>query len=469
MNILLVNPYSADAPALAPWPHLGLAILAARAREHGHEVRVVDYAFSPGAPPIDAWLSDFPPDFCGLTLYTAHMKEARKTIREIRTRTSAPIVLGGPHATLNAESLAREHLGDWIFRGESDRLFGEMIPRISPETETRVVTAEPPDLSTVPIPDFGPAFGSETMRTYPVQLSRGCPFSCNFCSVKLLSTRVVRYRDLQVCLDEIAEAVRTRKSLREIRIVDDCPTCRMDNFKTFLRRYRDQRLGLPLHIDNLRADRIDGEMLDLIKDIGVDHLCIGVESGNRAVFDEIHKGETLEDILAAARLIKSKGFRLYTCFVVGLPEATPAAERDSIRLAKSLRPDWIYWNLFQPHKGTAARAWFEAHGRIFAEENTNSLMGLKLTAAAPPCDSPEFPAEERIRVHLTASLETGAYWLNPLYIPGYIRLISSRRLWRSFFAGLPSAVRINSNMLIHKVQAARAARRASRRRAKAFE
>ncbi|MCX6565181.1 MAG: radical SAM protein [Candidatus Aminicenantes bacterium] len=466
MKILLINPYPADLPPLSPWPHLGLTLLAARARECGHEVRVVDYAFSPKAPPVDVWLSDFSPHLCGLTLYTAQMKHARKTIREIRGLTSAPIVLGGPHATLYAESLALENFGDWIFRGECDRKFGEEISRISRETEARIVSADPPDLSETPIPDFESAFGSERMRTYPVQLSRGCPFACNFCSVKFLSTRTVRYRDLRLCLDEISQAARTRANLREIRIVDDCPTYDLDRFKEFLRRYRDRKIGLPLHIDNLRADRIDGDMLDLLKSIGVDHVCVGVESGNRNVFDAIHKGESLDEIIEAARLIKSKGLRLYTCFIIGLPEATAAAERDSIRLARSLKPDWIYWNLFQPHKGTAARTWFEDHGRVFLEEDISSLMGLSLVAAEAPCDTPEFPAGERVRLHLAAALETGAYWLNPFYLPRYLGLIASRRLWLSFFAGFPAAVRINFKMLIHKIRSGRAARHRARSRAK---
>jgi anaerobic magnesium-protoporphyrin IX monomethyl ester cyclase len=468
MRILLINPYPSDLPPLSPWPHLGLTLLAARARECGHEVRVVDYAFSPKAPSVDFWLSDFSPQICGLTLYTAQMKQARQTIREIRGRTSAPIVLGGPHATLYAESLALENLGDWIFRGECDLKFGEEIPRISRETEARIVSADPPDLSQTPIPDFGAAFGSETMRTYPVQLSRGCPFACNFCSVKFLSTRTVRYRNLGLCLDEISSAAAARPNLREIRIVDDCPTFDLDRFKDFLRRYRDLNIGLPLHIDNLRADRIDEEMLDLLKSIGVDHVCVGVESGNPKVFDAIHKGESLDEIIKAARLIKRKGLRLYTCFIIGLPEATAAAERDSMRLARSLRPDWIYWNLFQPHKGTAARTWFDDHGRVFLEEDKSSLMGLSLSATEAPCDTPEFPAGERERLHLAAALETGAYWLNPLYFPRYLGLIAARRLWRPFFTGLPAALRINFKMLLHKINS-RGAARPIRRRAKGAE
>jgi tRNA A37 methylthiotransferase MiaB len=466
MKILLINPYSADRPPLSPWPHLGLSLLAVHARELGHEVRIVDYAFTPQAPPLKSWLAEFSPDLCGLTLYTAQMKQAREAIREIRSLTAAFIALGGPHASLYADDLARENLGDRIFRGECDRTFGEEIGRITRAGPAQIVTAEPPDLSRIRLPDFGAAFGAEKMKVYPVQLSRGCPYACSFCSVKYLSTRTVRYRGLADCLDEIAAAAGRKRTLREIRIVDDCPTFDLDRFKAFLREYKKRAIGLPLHIDNLRADRIDKEMLDLLKKIGVDHICIGVETGNPRVFEAIHKGETLDEIVRAARLIKRRGLRLYTCFIVGLPEATPETERDSIRLARSLKPDWIYWNLFQPHQGTAARIWFEKHGRVYDEEGKSSLMDLGLTPAEAPCDTPEFSAEKRIRMHLSAALATGAYWLHPFYIPRYLRLIAGRRLYRPFFAGLPAALRINAKMLFHKMRAAGFERRRARRRAR---
>jgi len=176
-----------------------------------------------------------------------------------------------------------------------------------------------------------------------------------------------------------------------------------------------------------------------------------VESGSQEVFGEIHKGETLDEIIRAGWMIKNQGLRLYTCFIVGLPKSTASAEWDSIRLARSLKPDWIYWNQFQPHKGTAARAWFENFGRVYEEEDKTSLIGLSLSFTEAPCDTPEFPAAERAKLHLTAALATGAYWLNPIYFPRYIFLIVKHRLWGPFLIGLPAALRINSKMLVHKI------------------
>jgi anaerobic magnesium-protoporphyrin IX monomethyl ester cyclase len=451
MKVLLLNPYDPGKAAISPWPHLGLTLMASRARDAGHQILVMDYAFAPKAPRIEDLVKNQSPDIVGLTLYTAHMGRARDLIRELRWLTTAPIVVGGPHATLYAEELAAEGLADVVFRGECDLAFARELPNIRIGGTSRIVAADPPDLAEIPLPDFSLAHGAAAMRYYPLQLSRGCPFGCSFCSVRHISTRSVRYRDTGRCLDEIGTARPRFPKLRFIRIVDDCPTFDLPRFKDFLREYFQRGIGLPLHIDNLRADRFDDEMLDLIRRIGVDHLCIGVESGNPKVFAAIDKGEKLEDIVRAARMIKDHGIRLYTCFIVGLPESTAAAERDSIRLARAMKPAWIYWNLFQPHKGTEARAWFERHGRIFGEEDKSSLIDLGLGNTDAPCDTEEFPAEERRRMQVAASLATGAYWLNPFYFPRYVSIIRKNRLGREFLSGFPSALRINLGMLGHRI------------------
>jgi len=451
MNVLLLNPFDPGQAPISPWPHLGLSMMAARLREGGHRALIVDYAFTPNAPRIETFIESRPPDVVGVTLYTAHMGRARKLIQDLRRLTPAPIVVGGPHATLYAEELAAENLADVVFRGECDLAFPQELPNIRIEPASRICSAAPPDLNRLPPPDFSVAQGAAAMTSYPLQLSRGCPFSCSFCSVRNISTRRIRYRPADECLDEIEVARARYRGLRFFRIVDDCPTFDLPRFKDFLREYLRRNIGLPLHVDNLRADRFDDEMLDLLRRIGVDHLCIGVESGNRKVFDAIRKGVKLEEIIRAAGMIKSHGLRLYTCFIVGLPESTPEAERDSIRLARTLRPAWIYWNLFQPQKGTEARAWFERHGRILGEEDKSSLIGLSLDNTDAPCDTEAFPAEERRRAQIAASLATGAYWLHPGRFLRYVSIIRRNRLDREFLEGFPNALRINFGMLTHRI------------------
>lgn len=452
MKILLINPFDRNALPISPWPQLGLTIMATRARDMGHETLVADYAFHPRTTPLSQLVPAFSPDVVGVTLYTAQMSQARKTIREIRGLCAAPLCLGGPHATLYAEKIAAENVADYIFRGECDLLFAEEAEKLRRRKDSAVLSASPPDIDNIPEPDFGLALGSSDMTYYPIQLSRGCPYDCSFCSVKLISTTRVRFKGLERGLDEIELACARLHKIRSIRIVDDCPTFQPARFKAFLKGYLQRGIRKPLHIDNLRADGVDNEMLDLIASIGVDHLCIGVESGNPEVFDLINKGEKMEDIIQAARLIKRHGIRLYLCFVIGLPGATASSEMDSIRLARSLRPNWIYWNLFQPHRGTRASAWFETHGRIDDEEDKSSLIGLNLDTTDAPCEIAEFLSGERKRVHLMASLLSGAYWLHPRYFGRYAQIIAKNGLGRAFLRGLPAALRINLEMLLHRIR-----------------
>lgn len=449
MNVLLLNAHGSGG---SQWPHYGLVLLATRLRDAGHAAQVVDYNYTPTAPAVEHFVRVYRSDIIGVSLYTISMRESRALIRQIREMTTTPIILGGPHATLYGQELAAENLGDWLFCGECERALVDHLAGVKRESRTVVVKDQPPDASEIPAADFSLAWdGYRNMSYRPIQLSRGCPFGCSFCSVHLIASRQVRYRDIDACLDEIENDVKRNPQLSFVRITDDCPTADLARFKEFLRRYISRKISRPLHIDNLRADRIDDELLGLLKMIGIDFLNLGVESGNPDVFQKIYKGETLQEIEEAADLIKQHGIRLYLCFVLGLPHATAESDMDSIQLARRLKPAWIFWNVYQPSKRTEARRWFEKHGRIYSEECKTSLPALDLTPAEPPCDTPDYSAWQRQRMQVAALLMTGCYALVPWWFRRMARTISHYRLWTAFWLGLPYALRVNYAMLCHRI------------------
>ena len=256
---------------------------------------------------------------------------------------------------------------------------------------------------------------------------------------------------MDLCLDELRRDIAAHPKLTFVRIVDDCPTLDKTRFMKFLEKYEQIGIGRSLHIDNLRGDTVDDELLTSLKRIGVDHLCLGVETANPAVFKSINKGETLDEIVQAALLIKRHKIRLYLCFVIGLPEATPETDRDSIALAEKLKPNWIFWNQFQPHKGTQAREWFERHGVIYSEEGKTSLIGIDLMTTEPPCETPDYSRQQRVSMQLKAVLLSGCYALNPFWSGRMCRTVARHRLWLDLFYGLGNALRINVEMMCHRV------------------
>jgi len=448
-NVLLINSRWSG----SQWPHYGLVLLATKLKQLGHNPLVVDYNYTPDAPGVAKLIDDFRPDIIGFSLYTIGMQESRTLIAQVRSRSQIPVILGGPHASLYQDELVREHLGDWLFIGDAEQCLPARLNEIKVESHTVIIKDPSPDINEVPKADFNLAWGGYSRMVYrPIQLSRGCPYACSFCSVKCITSRKIRYRDASVCLDEIQDDIQRSPALTFVRIVDDCPTFDLSRFKQFLRDYTARGISRPLHIDNLRGDGVDDEMLELLKIIGVDHLCIGVESGNREVFNMVNKGETLEQIVQTAQKIKRHGIRLYTCFIIGLPGASPAAEMDSIRLVRQLRPDWVYWNMFQPHKGTKAREWFEQHGRVYTEEGKTSIAGIDLSATEAPCETPGYTMIDRSRMQLMAMLMTGCYLLNPFWIIRMSKTITHYHLWKAFWVGLPSVLRVNAGMFLQRLR-----------------
>jgi hypothetical protein len=255
--------------------------------------------------------------------------------------------------------------------------------------------------------------------------------------VKNIASRKIRPRPLDVCLDEIARNVAQLPGVHTIRILDDCPTFDRSRFKDFLRQYLARGLAPRISVDNMRADSVDEELLDLLRACRTPSVCIAVESGN----PEVDKGETLEKIESAARLIKKKRIPLQLCFVVGLPGATFTTEMDSLRLAKALKPEMIYWNMFQPYPGAKAREWFLEHGTIFEERDNFSLIDHNLNFTQPPTETPEFPRQERVRAWVKCVLETGSFLVTPRVLARAVRLAVRYKLASSIPAMLAAIPR----------------------------
>jgi hypothetical protein len=213
---------------------------------------------------------------------------------------------------------------------------------------------------------------------------------------------------------EVKAAAGLFPRLRRISVSDDCPTARPAHFRAFLRLLAAENLGLPLHVDNMRADLVDAEIMAGLKAAGAEMVCLGVESGNPEVFALATKGETHEDIRHAARLARETGLQLGLCFIIGLPGDNPKRHQDSIRFAQELAPETVFWNLAHPFPGTRMYEWFQEHGadidppRPYTSYDTHSLV-----CAEPTVGTADFTRAQRRRAYFQAVVETDQYTFTP--------------------------------------------------------
>jgi anaerobic magnesium-protoporphyrin IX monomethyl ester cyclase len=428
-KILLLNPCKQDGFSVNRI-HMGLSLLGGILKDAGHEVMLMDFAFLRDlkahvrVPEIEDILDEFQPAIVGISVFTYLYDECEALIERISSHFDLPIILGGPHFSVFHQDFTHDSRISYIVRGEAEKVILNLVQTAKRERRPVYIECPVPIPQEIPAVNVDIAYGSEYLKVYQIQLSRGCPYNCSFCNVEQVAGRKVRARDIEVCLEEITDAKKRYPQIMTVTITDDCPTFDKDRFKRFLRMLRDTNTGCELSIDNVRANLVDEEMIQLYIAAGGRNICLGAETGHPEVFKLIRKGESLADIVRTAKLVRKYGLVLGLCFVIGLPEDNLERHMSSIRLARMLKPDYVFWNMSVPWPGTDMYNWYKAYGKIGNPRNFSSLVDPRGNFTDPVCVTNDFSRKDRIRAWFMSNLETHCYFK------------STKDIWKLFVVSL---------------------------------
>ena len=176
------------------------------------------------------------------------------------------------------------------------------------------------DLDELPYPDKSCLDYQKTIDendgTIRYIFSRGCVFSCAYCSNKALSDvyggKYFRIRSPQKAIGEIEKDMRTY-TFTKVMFDDDTIHADRKWFREFFDLYKRQ-VHIPFKC-NIRPDIIDAEIVDLLKDAGVARVNIGVEHGNEEFRKKYLKRDmTNRQIIEAFDLFRAAQHRLFCPF-----------------------------------------------------------------------------------------------------------------------------------------------------------
>jgi radical SAM superfamily enzyme YgiQ (UPF0313 family) len=377
MRILLVNPsypFEEFPRLLVTLPYLASAL-----RAQGHEVEILDLLLARTTPDkIERRMERFRPELVGITSVTLNHHIASSIAEVVRKcDETVPIAMGGPHVSFEIEGSFRDLPAlDFIGIGEGEHTMVELAWALGGGMDLRDVrglalrdrqtgavhrTAARPledDLDTLPNParDLVPlarylAFDSHAS----VVTSRGCPYSCIFCSAPQWTGRQVRYRTPSLCVDEIEELARL--GFTEITIEDDLFTLYRKHFLAVCGELIRRDTGIRWNAFS-RVDTITPEIVSIMAEAGCQAICFGVESGNQEILDLVKKKSNLHKVKEAMRMTQDVGISALASFIIGLPGETAETLRRTVEFANELHQEFgsLYgFHILAPFPGTEVR------------------------------------------------------------------------------------------------------------------
>ncbi len=298
---------------------------------------------------LEAIPFDEPTDLVAISVETYTARRAYQIASDFRSR-NVPVVMGGFHASLCPEEVAR--YADSVVIGEAENVFAQLIDDYRHNKPSKIYRApQRPDLRdpAAVASDRSIFQGKRYLPIGLVEFSRGCRFKCDFCAIQSNYNATHHHRAIDAVIEEVK---RVRRRGQMIFFIDDNITSDLAAAKELMRAL------IPLGIRWVSQSAInvafDDEALDLLRRSGCQGLLVGFESLNPASLEAMNKGFNLMrgGPLEAMENFRRFGLRIYGTFVFGYDQDTPETLSASVRFAREQGLFIAAFNHITPFPGT---------------------------------------------------------------------------------------------------------------------
>ena len=324
----------------APIPNLGLPILAALSPPDV-EISITDDLLTP----IDLEKDLKEVDLVGITVLTKTALRAYEIADGYRKK-GIPVVLGGIHPTALPEE-AKEH-ADSVVMGEAEEVWPSLIEDFRIGNLKSFYRQERfTELSKIPRPrrEILPRKGYFPLDV--IQATRGCPFRCEFCSVRKFFGDTYRFRP-------ISEVVEEMKTLRHRLIMFNDDNILGNPF------YSKELLNalIPLKkkwigqasLSGLR----DAENVALLAKSGCIGLLIGFESLSKSNLIQSQKYQNdPTEYREVIHTLHRFGITIWGSFIFGFDEDDPSIFEETVAFAIQTKLFSVVFALLTPYPETA--------------------------------------------------------------------------------------------------------------------
>ena len=251
----------------------------------------------------------------GMDIQKSSFKNVLKRCSSFGTR----IIAGGPMVTQNHDEFPEI---DHFILGEAENTIQSFLDDLAKGKALKVYkSTDFPEITNTPVPDWSLI----NMRNYvfmDLQYSRGCPFDCEFCSIKTLFGNRLRLKDAKQFITEL-ESLYSAGWTGNVFIVDDNFIGNKTKLKSSLlpelinwQRKNHYPFIFNTEVSINAAD--DEELIDMMIESGFTSCFIGIETPEEKSLAECGKKQNISvDMLGVIKKMQRKGLNVSGGFIIG--------------------------------------------------------------------------------------------------------------------------------------------------------
>ncbi|WDV45061.1 radical SAM protein [Clostridiaceae bacterium M8S5] len=337
-KVLLIGFYNEKA--------LGVKYLANSLKRNNYEVHILFFKKFNSVNPKKATkeeldllkklIEDIKPSFIGMSVMSSlYLETVYQVNKCIRDTTDSKIIWGGVYPTLFPKESLK--YADYVIRGEGENALTELVDNIEKKEDIKniqnlaytdendvIINDVRPlvhdlDILGYPHIDDVPTYFIENNNllskdpqlnalTYELTCSRGCPFTCSYCSsinLKRLYAKkgtYVRFRSVDSIIAELREAKSKMTHLKVIHFWDEIFNDNEEWISEFSRRYKSE-IGLPFNIWG-HPLKIKENVIKHLVSAGLNQIVVGIQSGSFNIRKNVfNRPETQEEIINSSKIL----------------------------------------------------------------------------------------------------------------------------------------------------------------------
>jgi anaerobic magnesium-protoporphyrin IX monomethyl ester cyclase len=365
--------------AMQPYPPLGTMYAASWLRQHGYNVALFDAML---AESLDEWavaLDAHEPQYAIIyednfnylsKMCLLRMREAAFKMIEMAKSRGCIVIMCGADVTDHFSEYLKKG-ADYCLLGEGEETLLELLNRLSAGRDAGQIiglasrhTINPsrrPDITDLDKFPF-PAWDLVNIQKYKkiwlehhgyfsmnMVTTRGCPYHCNWCAKPIWGQRY-NSRSPENVVAEI-KWLKETFTPDHIWFADDILGLKPNWIEKFANLLREEDAVIPFKCLQ-RADLVNEKTAARLAKAGCKTVWLGAESGSQKILDAMEKGDKVEDIYQAAKLLRENGIEVGFFLQFGYPGEAWDDVQKTLKMVRECMPDDIGISVSYPLPGT---------------------------------------------------------------------------------------------------------------------